>query len=95
LRICSSGCRAPLGRTCARTGSRASSCRSTCMVFSAQCAARGRRRCVRSSRKQGTPHSLKLTLVGNRWNQGPNYSTFALLLTWTLSSMDYRDLEYC
>lgn len=41
------------------------------------------------------PYFIKLTLIGNMWSQRQNYSTFALLLTWTLSSIDCGHLENC
>ena len=94
LRICSSGCRGPQGRTCAQTGSRVASCHSTCTVSSALYAARWQRWRIRSSRKQGTPHEFK---VDHDFGMGQAKDqitlTFALLLTWTLSSMDCNHLQ--
>jgi len=56
----------PQGRTCARTGSRAASCHSTCTASSVLHAAQGRQWHVRASREQGIPHSFRLAVIGNR-----------------------------
>jgi hypothetical protein len=88
-RICSSSCQAPRGKTSARTGSRAASCRSTCTVFSAPHAARQWhvRPSIPLGKKRDTLFVQSFSLAGNRSGGAKEHIAVYLCIAWNVNDL--------